>query len=448
MIKEAKWFNHQVLGDLMLNFEKPNGGIYNTIIFAGENGCGKTTILSTLSDFLNLGSFEPFEYIRYEVDGNKFKIFRDRDTNASLGFHVRENESTGNQKQVRTNKNNLPHIIQDDNDDIRRYGCVYSKARSGFRTDKVQATTTQQLDTERYSQDNSDNFTFIKQLIVDIDSQDNSDWMRISRAHSGETIDSFSARSKLSRFQKAFDGFFDNVKFNGVDQNDSSEKKIIFTKYGRDISIDNLSTGEKQIVFRGAYLLKNSNYLSKGIVLIDEPELSMHPKWQGKILQYYRSLFIQGGNQNTQIFMATHSEYVIKAALQDRDNVLVIVLKDNHGSIEVSRIITPFVLPSITDAEVNYYAFGVLTTDYHIQLYGCLHNKINQNASIMDCDQYIRQSPDYNAAIHHKPYTYNNRSYQTLPTYIRNVIDHPDSGHQFTEEELKTSIELLIKLCQ
>ena len=67
-----------------------------------------------------------------------------------------------------------------------------------------------------------------------------------------------------------------------MDQNDSSEKKIIFTKYGRDISIDNLSTGEKQIVFRGAYLLKNSNNLSKGIVLIDEPELSMHPKWQEK----------------------------------------------------------------------------------------------------------------------------------------------------------------------
>lgn len=437
-----------MLGNLNLKFEKPGGGIYNTIIFAGENGCGKTTILSTLSEFLNLGSFEPFEYLRYEVDGSEFKIFRDRDINASLGFHMRENELTGNQKQVRTNKNNSPQIIQDDNDDIRRYGCVYSKARSGFRTDKVQATTTQQLDTERYNQDNSDNFTSIKQLIVDIDSQDNSDWMRISRAHSGETIDSFSARSKLSRFQKAFDSFFDNVKFNGVDQNDSSEKKIIFTKYGRDISIDNLSTGEKQIVFRGAYLLKNSNNLSKGIVLIDEPELSMHPKWQEKILQYYRSLFTQGGNQNTQIFMATHSEYVIRAALQDPNNVLVIVLKDNHGSIEASNIIAPFVLPSITDAEVNYNAFGVSTTDYHIQLYGCLHNKINPDASIMECDRYIRQSPDYNAAIHDKSYIYNNRTYQTLPTYIRNAIDHPDSGHRYTEEELKTSIELLIKLCQ
>ena len=72
MIKEVKWHNHHVLGNLNLNFEKP-GGIYNTIIFAGENGCGKTTILSTLSEFLNLGSFEPFEYLRYEVDGVSLK---------------------------------------------------------------------------------------------------------------------------------------------------------------------------------------------------------------------------------------------------------------------------------------------------------------------------------------------------------------------------------------
>ena len=69
MIKEIKWDSHSVLGDLSLDFTKPNGDLYNTIIFAGENGCGKTTILSTLSTFLNLGSFEPFSHIKYSVDG-------------------------------------------------------------------------------------------------------------------------------------------------------------------------------------------------------------------------------------------------------------------------------------------------------------------------------------------------------------------------------------------
>lgn len=41
-----------------------------------------------------------------------------------------------------------------------------------------------------------------------------------------------------------------------------------------------------------------------------------------------------------------------------------------------------------------------------------------------------------------------NTNYETLPTYVRNAIDHPDPAHRFTEQELRNSIELLIKLCR
>lgn len=60
MIKEINWDNHAILGNLSLDFSKGDGSAYNTIILAGENGTGKTKILDTLSTFLNLGSFEPF----------------------------------------------------------------------------------------------------------------------------------------------------------------------------------------------------------------------------------------------------------------------------------------------------------------------------------------------------------------------------------------------------
>ena len=69
------------------------------------------------------------------------------------------------------------------------------------------------------------------------------------------------------------------------------DERIVFKKFDKEISIDSLSTGEKQIVFRGAYLLKNQKILNGGIVLIDEPELSMHPLWQEKILDYYRRIY-------------------------------------------------------------------------------------------------------------------------------------------------------------
>ena len=123
----------------------------------------------------------------------------------------------------------------------------------------------------------------------------------------------------MYRFERAFNEFFGTVKFKGVDNTNHEEIKILFEKHGREIPVDSLSTGEKQIVFRGTHLLKNINSMSGGIVLIDEPELSMHPKWQQKVLEYYRSLFDKNGTQDAQMIIATHYEYVLRSALKERE---------------------------------------------------------------------------------------------------------------------------------
>ena len=81
--------------------------------------------------------------------------------------------------------------INNDIFDIRHYGCSYSKARSGFTTDKVKSVTTSQLDSNKYENDSNENFTSIKQLIVDIDTQDNSDWMEISKSNTPKSLDEF-----------------------------------------------------------------------------------------------------------------------------------------------------------------------------------------------------------------------------------------------------------------
>ena len=448
MIKEIQWDNHPVLGNLLLDFTKPDGDLYNTIVLAGENGCGKTTILSTLSTFLNIGSFEPFSHIRCSVGGTLQILYKENIDNAQFGFHMRKDENSGQEQRVHTNRNNNSGNIKSDELDIRHYGCVFSKARAGFSTKQIKSTTTLQLDSDRYDDDSANDFTSIKQLLIDIDAQDNSEWMDVTRRGTGELFETFSKRAKLTRFRSAFNDFFEDIQLEKIDVNDPAEKKIVFTKFGKQIDIDSLSTGEKQIVFRGTQLLRNSNNLSGGTILIDEPELSMHPKWQGKALPFYRGLFTYNGIQNAQMILATHSEYIIKSALADPDNVLVIVLKNDNGVVVPTRITAPTILPSISNAEVNYNAFGVLSTDYHIQLYGYLQSIIHK-ATIKDCDAYIAQSPFYNPSIHSKP-SPNPRGpqYTTLPTYIRNAIDHPNSGNKYTEDELEKSIELLIQLCR
>lgn len=453
MIRKIKWNNHDVLGNLELDFTKPDGSIYNTIVLAGENGTGKTTILETLSTFLNLGSIEAFKYINYTADGMSYTITPKPDDSPQLGFHSRKNETNGTTQVIQSNRNNNLQSIDSDLADLRHYGFSYSKARSGFNTQKVKSTTIQQLDSDKYENDSKDDFTSIKQLIVDIDAQDNSEWMRITESGVETPFTTFKQTSKKYRFEKAFNEFFDTVKFRGVDNTNPDEIKIIFEKHGKEIPVDSLSTGEKQIVFRGAHLLKNINSMSGGIVLVDEPELSMHPKWQQKVLQYYRSLFNKNGSQDAQMIIATHSEYVLCSALEDRDNVLIIVLSDDNGTIHSKNITAPTILPIITSAETNYLAFGILSVDYHIELYGYLQNKTG-NFTVKSCDDYIiAQTAFFNPALHAKSSSFTNQrgqttNYQTLPTYIRNLIDHPDPTRNYTQEELKYSIELLIELCR
>lgn len=446
MISKIKWKNHFILGNLELDFTKDDGEIYDTIILVGENGTGKTTILDTISDFLNLGSVTPFDYIEYKIEDDIFRIFYTNRDDHKEGWHQRELLKTGEKKKVYSNKYNRKPI-DDDLEDIRHYGIAYSKARSGFKTNIVKSSTTEQIDINKYNDDEKEDFTNIKQLLVDLSSQDNAEWMRITKNGVDINFEEFKNQSKLYRFELAFNDFFDRMEFKEVDETDPNEKKIIFNKNGKNIPVDSLSTGEKQIVFRGTQLLRNMNSLKDGVVLVDEPELSMHPRWQEKILDYYRKLFIKDNIQLAQMVFATHSEYVIKSALQNLQNALIIVLKEKDNIIVPVRITAPSVLPTITSAETNYLAFNIVSIDYHIQLYGYLQAK-EQKHGIKECDNYIKDHRLYDANKYGKSSQYKNTQYETLSTYIRNAIDHPDSGNTYTKEELRTSIEFLIELCK
>ena len=68
MITGIKWNNYKCIGNLELDFRKKDGTPYNTIILAGENGSGKTTILESILKYLNKGSVNQFEYLEYFID--------------------------------------------------------------------------------------------------------------------------------------------------------------------------------------------------------------------------------------------------------------------------------------------------------------------------------------------------------------------------------------------
>lgn len=446
-ILKAKWSDHPVLGNLVLDFVNTSTGHpFQTIIFAGENGVGKSTVLEELSSFLNLGSFEKFDYIEYAINGAVYKAVPASDGTTHPNFFDVINPD-GTTQKIRSDKNNNFDQLRENHLDLRHYGCVFSKARSDYKTQKITSTSTSVLDADKYDADADDDFTSLKQLLVDVENQDNADYMKTNKllGPNPKSWQDFYPTSKLYRFKNSFDTFFETLAYDNV-RDEAGEKSITFIKNGKSIPIDKLSTGEKQIVFRGIYLLRNSGILENAAVMIDEPELSMHPKWQERILQYYMGLFSSvDGLQKAQLFFATHSDHVLKRALADQVRNLVIVLEYDGGNINAKKIDSPSVLPSITSAETNFLAFDLVSNDYHIELYGWLQEK-QSIRTVKACDEFIIAHSQYAPALHAKPSQNGSVYYSSLPTYIRNAIHHPDSGNSFTHGELRTSICLLVKL--
>ncbi len=77
------------------------------------------------------------------------------------------------------------------------------------------------------------------------------------------------------------------------------------------ISPDLLSTGEKQLL-----IILLTTLLQEGkpaILLMDEPEISLHTDWQKQLISVIREL-----NPNVQIILATHSPSIIMKGWLDK----------------------------------------------------------------------------------------------------------------------------------
>lgn len=121
-----------------------------------------------------------------------------------------------------------------------------------------------------------------------------------------------------------FDGFDMRVHLGGV----SASREIFFkTPNGDKIAIESLSRGEQQVITK-AFSLYLSD-IHDSIVLIDEPEMSLHPSWQSKIGTVYQQF---AEEYNNQIILSTHSPQVVSSVRREQVRVL---LKDDDGSIRV-----------------------------------------------------------------------------------------------------------------
>ena len=187
-----------------------------------------------------------------------------------------------------------------------------------------------------------------------------------------------------------------------------------------DLSMTNLGSGIEMIV--SILLLETLASLSKKniIILIDEPELHLHPSLQEKLINY-----LKGISDEKQVFISTHSPYFFKNCTNHENiNLLVTQKRDDHVEINPPNALNLFPW-SPSWGEINYFAYDLPTVEFHNELYGYLQG-ISDECWINKFDEWLfsNKIPQNKIWIRNdgKP-----KESITLMTYIRHTIHHPEN---------------------
>lgn len=338
-IREIQFIGHPILGDLRIDCCDEHGSPVDTIIFAGENGVGKSTVLEAL---YNLMSRNPDWYqrgLRSEADISRLRF----DADVLIEIDGAVSKIKYRFKPIMEGKVQDLFMMDGMSLDAQVYtsraaakyptSAIFSDAAINFSPSYAAGVTSMQLDAEGASRRSDAGIASqINQLIIDVQALDDADFATAARRNPDSPAKVLMADSRMRRFTDAFDHFFDNMRYDRVETL-GGHKEVIFKKGEKDIALDALSSGEKQIVFRGCFLLKDVEALKGAFVFIDEPEISLHPLWQIKIMDYYKSIFTDdAGKQSSQIFVATHSPFIIHNDTRKNDKVVVLA-RDADGKI-------------------------------------------------------------------------------------------------------------------
>lgn len=113
-----------------------------------------------------------------------------------------------------------------------------------------------------------------------------------------------------------------DIRLKGVSKDETSTP-IFINSSGEEFDINGLSSGEKQLFLRtlSIKMLEPEN----SIILIDEPELSLHPKWQQRIIKVYEKI-----GRNNQIIVTTHSPHILGSVPKEN---IIMLSKNEVGKI-------------------------------------------------------------------------------------------------------------------
>ncbi len=365
-IRKLKIVGYKVIDHLDLDFTDANGNTLDTIIFAGLNGCGKTTILEAIQSVLSDGMRNKYRrgnndhyvflgkeiLIEFDLTNsdfeNKFvsmlrngseivdkiiseKLTEDRKYRKEfiqkILASIEKNKtftlsykSNGDQELL----NNDFEVFNFFFDKIVEFGFnltfipyetyMAESPRSRFSHDEIKDSESISKEIKKRKEellriiDFDEDKTLIKSYIIN-------EFLQGIIANQ-DTIPRITMAKIIDKVNKILQHITLNTTLTEIDT-----KEIKFrSSNGQIITIDGLSSGEKQLFYRFVYL--QTLEIQNSIIMVDEPETSLHPTWQQQLAKLYQSI-----GSNNQVILATHSPHILASVKPE--NIFLLSVKDS-----------------------------------------------------------------------------------------------------------------------
>lgn len=347
-------------------------------VIVGQNGTGKTTIMEVIFNMLSgnieyFNNYLDFSYIECEI---KIDDILDR-----LKY-----QKTNNQIEIFLNDK----VISQE-EFKNKYKIIYLPTESTFENKKLEGIKKLEDKEDSIILDSKTMGDELKQFLL------NQYFMDLSDFKNGEEKNAI----RIDNFKRLYNNFFEDKEFVKINV-ENFEPIFRLKENGKEILIEDLSAGEKQIFFRGGSLLQNIK--DNTIVLIDEPEISLHPEWQQKILDFYKNI-----NNDNQFIFATHSPQIVSCC--KREEIIVLIkeqdkiikkenIKETYGLPNEQMLLSIFNVSTVRNQKLqellneyrSLYAKQELATAQELKRLAELKEKIKQEANPNDIEVQLMES--------------------------------------------------------
>ena len=281
-------------------------------VLVGKNGAGKSTILRSIYELLSESEGEHLS-LSTECNLNFVNNSQVSFKKNKLNFSKPEIETiisimAEQTKKQKPGKKQKKELIEFNTSILNLYNKIKSKS------DKIESMY--------FTEINRVNENAIKDISIEMISTINMSANSINELKKSDgnttTLLDMELTSEIEKLlsQKNSDGMSIKIKTFTEELNsfyDECNKSISFNdegiqiknkKNGKKIRVNQLSSGERQLLF---ILIKSlNNSCTKNILLMDEPEISLHMSWQKKLISSIKKI-----NENCQLIIVTHSASIL-----------------------------------------------------------------------------------------------------------------------------------------